>query len=326
MIIQNLHKKETLGEYKKVFKILPFLLSFLFFANSQIYAQDSLVLEASVSEKKLIEFEQLFFDAITSKAINNHQKAIQQLEECNTIIPDDKAVLFELSKNYFELKKIPEATEYANQALTKDPENLWIREHLVKVYRKSGRFDKAIEIQEKIGEKFPKKRRELAFLYLMNNERSKAKKLLNDLEKAKLLDGRLRRLKNQLEKVNKIKRSIKKTIVKEDLQTAFNKDKSFKNLTSLLKQLEKNKSNKDLLLYSEKGLGLFPAQPLVYLMNGIALNNTKQFKKAIETLKNGIDFVIDDRKMEQKFYVELLKAYKGTGDTKNINKYQKKIK
>ncbi|SNR13854.1 tetratricopeptide repeat protein [Tenacibaculum jejuense] len=304
--------------------MLEILFCFLFFI-SQAEAQDNVVLQDSIPENKLLDFEKLFFDAITSKAINNHQKAIEQLEECNTIIPNEKAVLFELSKNYFLLKKIPEAVAYANQALKDDPENIWIQEHLVKVHRKSGEFEKAIEIQEKIGTKFPKKKRELPFLYLMNNERSKAKKILNELADAKLLNGRLRRLKSQLEKRSTRKTTVTVSNKNQGLRTKFNKDKSFKNLTDLLEKLQKE-NNKELLSYSEQGLALFPAQPLVYLMNGIALNNTKQYKKAIETLKNGIDFVIDDRKMEKKFYVELLKAYKGTGDTKNINKYQKKIK
>ncbi len=291
----------------------------------QIKAQDSLVLDASILEKKMIAFERHFFDAVTLKAIYKHQQAIDKLEECNVLVPDDKAVLFELSKNYFSLNKIPEATEYANQSLAKDPENLWIQEHLVKIYRKSGRFEKAIEIQEKIGAKFPKKKRALVFLHLMNNDRPKAQQLLNELTKAKLLNNRLRAIKEQLNKTNKKKTKVTSEAKGNNLKTTFEKEKTFKNLRSLLEKLEKENS-KDLLSYSEQGLSLFPAQPLVYLMNGIALNNNKEYKKAIGTLKNGIDFVVDDRTMEKRFYAQLLKAYKATGDIKNSNKYQKKIK
>ncbi len=324
MIIQNLHKKTLKREWNYRLIYLSLLLSFLFIIPT-VQAQDSLVLEASISEKKLLEFESLFFDAITLKAIYKHQKAIEKLEECNALVPNEKAVLFELSKNYLLLKKIPEATTYANQSLAKDPENLWIQEHLVKIYRKSGRFNKAIEIQQKIGAKYPKKKQELVFLYLMDNNRTKARKLLDELSKAKLLNRRLRALKSSLDKRSSKKRTAAITTKNEGLESAFKKNKTFTNLSNLLQKLQKENS-KELLVYSEEGLTLFPAQPFVYLMNGLALNNNKEFKKAITTLKNGIDFVIDDQKMEQRFYKELLRAYKGTGDNKNINKYQKKIK
>lgn len=323
MIIQNLHKKETQKKNRKPYNKFGLLFFFLL-AIIQLQAQHNTVPKDSISEKKLIEFEQLFFDAITSKAINNYQKAVQQLEECNAILPNKKAVLFELSKNYFSLNKIPEATEYGNLALTQDPENLWIQQHLVKIYKKSSRFDKAIEVQKNIATKFPKKKGDLVFLYLMNNDRSNAKKLLNELAEAKLLNRRLRSLKSSLEKRAIRKKTTLKVSRNDNLRTAFHNDKSFKNLSKLLQKLEKENS-KDLLSYSEQGLALFPAQPIVYLMNGIALNKNKAYKKAIETLKNGIDFVIDDKKMEQRFYLQLLKAYKGTGDTKNINKYNKKL-
>jgi len=60
-------------------------------------------------------------------------------------------------------------------------------------------------------------------------------------------------------------------------------------------------------------------------MKGKALNKQTAYKKAIKSLQNGIDFVIDDIPTEKMFYNELLNAYKGLGDAKNVYKYQKKI-
>ena len=51
----------------------------------------------------------------------------------------------------------------------------------------------------------------------------------------------------------------------------------------------------------------------------------QKHKKALSSLQNGIDFVIDDVLMEKKFYAEILNAYKGLGDAKNITKYQNKL-
>ncbi|CAM1342172.1 tetratricopeptide repeat protein [Tenacibaculum amylolyticum] len=299
------------------------------FLTFSSYAQDSIVLESSISEKKQINFEQYFFDAITQKAIYNYQKAIDYLEECNAIIPDNKAVLFELSKNYYFLNKLPEAIIYGNKALELEANNVWILEHLVNVYKKSRNFEAAIAIQQKLGERFPKKKRPLVYLHLQNNDRNSAKKVLEELATAKLLNSRLRSLRTKILRIGTPtppkKLTTSKTTVRNNLEERFEKEKSFTNLSDLLVKLDKD-GNNSLLGYSEQGISLFPAQPFVYLMNGKALNKNKQFKKAIESLQNGIDFVIDDQQLENHFYNELVKAYKALGDTKNVNKYQKKIK
>ncbi len=324
MIIHNLHKKTRKQDRKRGITFVIFTFSILFSLLSN--AQDSIVLEASIDEKTSIDFEQKFFNAITQKAINNYQKAIENLEECNALIPDDKAILFEFSKNYFFLNKLPEALEYGNEALAKDPENIWLLEHLVSIHRKNKNFDKAIEIQEQIGNKNPKKKSSLVYLYLQNGDRKSAKKMLAELSESKLLTPRLRRLNHQLNrKKEKPKKTSKKVNSNNDLKQLFEEKKSFTLLTQLLAKLDKN-NHEDLLTYSERGISLFPAQPMVYLMNGKALNKEKKHKKAIESLQNGIDFVIDNMKLEKQFYSEIVKAYKALGDSKNVNKYQNKIK
>ena len=73
-----------------------------------------------------------------------------------------------------------------------------------------------------------------------------------------------------------------------------------------------------------KVLALFPAQPLVYFMNGKALNNKNQFKKAIQSLQNGIDFVIDNNEIEAKFYLEIARAYEGLNNPEKVKTYKKK--
>lgn len=298
----------------------------LFFTSFCLNAQDSIVPQQSVAEKTNLEFQEHFFKAITEKAIRNYQSAISSLEECNELIPNNSAVLFELSKNYLKLKKYPEGIEYCKQALAKDPKNIWILEHLVKLHRKSYNFKEAIKIQEKIAVDFPKKKRLLVFLHLQNNDRKSAKKVLDELTEAKMLNSRLRNLKKSLEKQQRktIKKNEKVNITEEDLKTKFQKNKSYALLQELLIDLD-TKNDNDLLKYSETGLTLFPAQPLVYLMYGKALNKQNQFKEAVDNLKNGIDFIIDDKKMEKSFYIELVKSFKGLGDMKNAKKYQKKI-
>ena len=300
----------------------------LCFYYTPIFAQDSIVLDASISEKKNLNFQDYFFDALTQKGIKNYQKAISSLEECNSIIPNEKAVLFELSKNYLFLNQNPEALEFVNDALKIEADNLWLLEHKVKVLKKLQTFEEAIETQYKIAEKYPKKKREVVYLHLKNKDNASALKVINELADAKLLDARLRRVQKNLTKPKKVSNSSKKvvnqTTNKGSLKDEFNKTKSYDSLKKLLVDLDKNK-NPELLAFSEQGMALFPAQPYVYLMNGKANNTKGNFKEALKSLENGIDFVIDDDQLEKQFYTEMIIAYKGLGDSKNAVKYQKKL-
>lgn len=68
-------------------------------------------------------------------------------------------------------------------------------------------------------------------------------------------------------------------------------------------------------------LELYPSQPLVYLTYGVALNKLSKFKDAIEQLEVGIDYIIDDTKMESDFYQQLGEAYAGAGNAEKAQQY-----
>jgi len=308
---------------RKVYLVLLGILLLPFF----VFSQQKKVLKSPLDkEEKLLKFQEFFFKALSEKSIDHYQNAIQNLENCNEILPNNKAVLFELSKNYLSLNKTLEAAEYAKQALKDDSENQWILIHLIKIYKRDRNFDKAIEVAKLLIKKHPKKREQLVFLYLQNQNYKKAKKLLLTMENEQVLSSRLKRIKNSLDRFSD-KKQPKKTVEKEgfsNLEEAFNKQKTFSSLKKLLLFLE-NQQSPLLLKYSKEGLSLFPAQPYVYLMNGKALNQQEKYDKALESLQNGIDFVIDNSKLTQKFYREMLTAYKGLGKMKEVEKIKKRM-
>ncbi|WGH74507.1 hypothetical protein P8625_10400 [Tenacibaculum tangerinum] len=299
-------------------------MSFFFILYSFfLYAQDSIPAAVTIAENKNIEFQQSFFKALSDKATFNYKKAIEHLEQCNRIFSNNKSVLFELSKNYEKLGRNPEALTYIDLALEEDPTNIWMLEHKVLILRKLANFNDAILTQEKIASVYPKKKRLLVFLHLQNNDRQAAQKVLAELKDAKLLNGRLRAIEKKLNARKTAIEEPKKLSENLDAKSLFEKEKSFDNLKALLIKLA-SESDSDLLKYSEYGITLFPAQPFAYLMNGKALNYNNAYKKALDTLQNGIDFVIDDHEIEAKFYLEMSKAYQGLGDTKKATMYKNK--
>ena len=59
------------------------------------------------------------------------------------------------------------------------------------------------------------------------------------------------------------------------------------------------------------------AQPILYLQQAKAQNRSNQAKNAIESLEFGLDYLIDNPKMEAAFYTEMAKGYEILKDIKN---------
>ncbi|MDO5978805.1 tetratricopeptide repeat protein [Flavivirga spongiicola] len=77
---------------------------------------------------------------------------------------------------------------------------------------------------------------------------------------------------------------------------------------------------------SSEVLQKYPSQPLFYLINGIALNQLNQPKKAVEALETGLDYIIDDTKMEIDFYNQLSKAHTLLNNTAKAKTFSDKVK
>jgi tetratricopeptide (TPR) repeat protein len=77
---------------------------------------------------------------------------------------------------------------------------------------------------------------------------------------------------------------------------------------------------------SKEALELYPAQPILYLVNAVANNKQGNFKKAIDNLEMGLDFLIENPKMESDFYTELSIAYKGLNNITKSEAFAKKAR
>lgn len=92
---------------------------------------------------------------------------------------------------------------------------------------------------------------------------------------------------------------------------------------TLLLQIDLQKYTEAVSL-SENALGTFPAQALLYLLNGVANNELSQWDAAIESLEMGVDFVLEDPKMEKDYYLQLQIAYGNKGNSKKADEFGKK--
>lgn len=75
---------------------------------------------------------------------------------------------------------------------------------------------------------------------------------------------------------------------------------------------------------SEESLTIFPAQAVLYLFNGVANNRLGKHETAIESLEMGLDFLLDDPRIERDFYDQLRIAYEAMGDVNKASSYKVK--
>ena len=92
---------------------------------------------------------------------------------------------------------------------------------------------------------------------------------------------------------------------------------------TLLLQIEFKKYN-EAARASTEALEIFPAQPLLYLVNGVANIELGNLDVAIESMETGIDYLIDDLKMEKDFYEQLSIAYSKKGNEAKAANFAKK--
>ena len=406
-------------------------------------------------------FQELFYEALKQKGIENYDRAAEALQKCIDIDNSVPVLYFELGKSYNKLKNFGAAEDAFKEAVKKDPDNEWFldelygfyvsqkehdkaiktvkqlvrfhpdyKEDLASLYERTKKYDEALEILDALDTEFgisvsrdimrnriyeatgrkkdqiknlktrvennpDKESNYLALIlrYSENNEKEKAfetaKELLKINPNSQLVHLALYKFyldDNAAEKaIESMKIVVKSTEIKPEAKlkvltdfvkfvkenpeyetdlveaTAMVSDsnnsksvielghyylakndkvKALENFESALR-LEPNNFEvlkNTMLLYidlkkfdlakekSSDALELYPSQPLLYLIHGVALNELNQPKEALESLETGLDYIIDDTKMEADFYNQLSKAYTLLNNTTKAKTFSDKAK
>jgi tetratricopeptide (TPR) repeat protein len=405
------------------------------------------------------EYQELFFEALKQKGIENYQRAVDALLKCINLKSTEAVVYYELGKNYNKLTNFGAAEDALKKAISKEPDNEWFLDELYAVYVQQKDTDKAIKTIKQLVKYHPDYKQDLASLYIKAKKYNDALDLLDELDKElgisedrdllrnevytitgndkdriKNLEERLKKNpQNEINYLNLIFRyselnekekafniakqllqrnpnsqlvhlalykfyldandtqnainSMKTVLVSSEINpdskakvlkdfmnfvsnnpafepdllevtTLVNEDKSAKTLLELAQyhlqigdkpkalsyfeeilKIEPNNYSviKDILLlhldlnYNEAAakrstlaLELFPAQPIFYLINGVANIKMKLPKKAIESLEAGLDYLVDDVQMEAEFYTQLSLAYELNNNISKAQAFSKK--
>ena len=224
---------------------------------------------------------------------NDKAKAFETAKELLKINPNSQLVHLALYKFYLDDNNAEKGIESMNIVVKSNqikPEaKLKVLSDFVTFVGKNPQYEaELVEATALVGNNNTKTLTELGHYYLAKGDKPKA---LQYYEDALKLDGdNLALLKNIL-------------LLYLDLQK-YN--------------IAENKSN--------AALSKYPSQALFYLVNGVASNALNQPKKAIEVLEMGLDYIIEDTKMEIDFYKQLSQAYTLLNNTVKAKAFSDKAK
>jgi tetratricopeptide (TPR) repeat protein len=285
-----------------------------------------------IEEERFLTFEQNFMDAVQYRATENYKKALEFLNNCDDIYPENVAMLFEMAKNHFSLNQYIEASHYCENALRIEPNNFWIRNLKKEILLKERNLPEALELQKQLYSEKNSEAENLLNIYFQMRDIENGKKLLKEVDQKAIFVENIKFYSNYFEKqpVNNsesdsLKMEQNNEVDKTKIIKTSDISGDFNTLLEQMKKTDLEKNYKALLDQSNKTLELFPAQALAYYYNGLAQNGLKKYQNAITILENGLDFVLDDNALTINFYEAIILAYSGLGNTSKVNYYKQLV-
>ncbi len=308
---------------------------------------------------KLVEFKKEYKEELVSLYMNTQQfdKALDLINELNDAV--GKLELRENYKAQILQDSKYQSSERNNllEQIKKNPKEESNYVSLIFLYNENNQEEKAQEIAKKLEIAIPNSdwaQVSLFKLYLNNNEGENVVKAMNFVLESPKIDSKIKhRMLNEfilfisdkpqfdsdLEKAVSYFDNDKAVQVAKELGKFYQNKKNWEKAIRFY-EMQTNKKPDDietalLLLecYTEKGqfdviekktqslLQIYPTQPQFYYYSGLALNQKGAFKKAIEMLETGLDFIIENTELEINFDIQLGEAYNGLGDLKKKEFY-----
>ncbi|WP_245539734.1 tetratricopeptide repeat protein [Psychroflexus tropicus] len=219
------------------------------------------------------EFQEVFFKAIAQRAVENPDQAIEELERCLELKPNNTAVFYELAKNHIDLKNYSKAEEFLLKTLENPryKNNINIHKQVFYVYNMQKRYEDAIEKAEFIAEENPVYFQELANLHLLKDNYKEALVALDRYDAVEGIDefrddfrmiiykeGSMLKTGIKFFK-NRFQNSIEDTRAATSLMELYRLDNSPKKAIEIGEILEENQVN-DPELYVEMAMAYLVSQ------------------------------------------------------------------
>lgn len=256
----------------------------------------------------------------------NDGDRIENLEERVKSNPEDESNYIRLIFRYSETGETKKAFDAAKRLLQFNPESQLVHLALYKFYLDDNAIENAIKSM-KVALTSPVITPEAKMKVLNDFVKFVAKnpQYESDLVEVTSLVSEDKSVKTLVELGDYYLKSNDKSKALSYYEEALQQEpNAFKIIRAvLLLQIDLNK-NAEAAAKSKEALDIFPSQPVLYLINGVANNNTNQPEKAIESLEIGLDFLVENPAMQADFYKQLSEAYRQLNNSSQSQTFAKK--
>lgn len=260
------------------------------------------------------------------KVTGNTEGAITNLEDKIDKNPKKEQDYLNLIFLYSEQGKTEKAFDTAKELLKNQPDSELVHLALYKFYLDAGDIEKALNSMDVVFsssevDKDSKYRVLGDFIGFANDNPGYEAQLVAIVDKFSTENSG--QVYEQLGNYFIVKDQKEKALQFYEKGMAIDPDNYSLVKNTLLLQIEFRKYE-EAARNSTGSLEIFPAQPLLYLINGVANIEIDQLDQAIESLETGVDYLLDDLKMEKDFYEQLSIAYSKKGNDTKAAAFSKK--
>jgi predicted Zn-dependent protease len=270
------------------------------------------------TEEYTDKFQDVFFEAIKQKGIENYDRAEALFLEVKKLDPINPVIDHELARVLFLTKEYPRAERYALDAVRARPGEYWFVQTLMEIFAEQSKLPEAYPGELPLD--LPEFRMNLATWYLRQGKWDKAEEQLDPLPDSK----QVRLMKAQIDRARLNEQSAK-TVSKQE-KTPIAEEGSVAGYEQRLRDLLEDENWKSAEESSREALERYPLQPFFYYASGISQMRQGRAREALKKLEEGEGVLLGDSETAQLLYGALAEVHTQLGNLEKAKKYQNKYK
>jgi len=260
--------------------------------------------------------------------LNDLGKAAEEIQKLIDQYPEELKYRGYLADLYLANDKKEEAFKIYQQILEKDPDDTFTHLALYDYYSDKGDQEKAYQEIKQVFESptfdIDSKMQILLSYYSYTESNAELKKEAFNLNKI-LIKTHPKEAKAYTIYADFLYREKKIEGAKKNYLKAIELDSSKFAIWSQVIFIEAElQSYDEMIVHSKTALELFPNQPIFYFFYGISNIQKKNYQEAVDYLKLGKDFVVDNQPLLAQFYANLGDSYYQLKDHAESDKYYEK--
>lgn len=263
-------------------------------------------------------FQEIFFEAIKQKGIENYDRAEALFLEAKKIDPINPVIDHELAKVLLLENQYARAERFAMDAVRARPEEYWFVQTLMEILDKQSKSPD--DLVAELPLELPEFRLNLAAWYVKQEKWDEAETQLRSLpssDKVRNMQARISRFR--------LSEENSKAIIMED-NAAPAAEGSVEAYEQELLLLIEGEKWMEVETMGREAMERYPLQPFFYYVSGIARLRQGNPREAVSILEEGEGLLFGDSETAQMIYSALGEAHAQLGNMEKAKKYQDKIK